>query len=276
MLGLIISNSKYLIISIQGTSLFPFLTLLSSVPCRMGTMFTQILFAAFLVLLSLHGIVVQVYADELNPGIYSLDSKPFDVSYDEWVARWWNWTAGIPMNQHPRDFEDRPCDVQQSGQVWFLPDTLTGSLERECTVPFGKAIFVPIITGEMSVAEDASLASSPDLESKLSAAARACDNDSNNILVELDGVTLKGFEGKAPPMYRVSTPGLFNITWGQNNIYDIQPTILSPAFAEGWFLFLEPPSVGDHTIKMKGEIVSQADPSCNSHFDSLWQINVQK
>ncbi len=35
----------------------------------------------------------------------------------------------------------------QSGPVWFLSDILVGSEERNCTIPSGKAILLPILNG---------------------------------------------------------------------------------------------------------------------------------
>jgi hypothetical protein len=32
------------------------------------------------------------YSQGSNQTVYSTDSKPFGVSYQEWVVRWWNWT----------------------------------------------------------------------------------------------------------------------------------------------------------------------------------------
>ena len=90
------------------------------------------------------------YSQGSNQTVYSTDSKPFGVPYQDWVARWWNWTFGTSADDHPRDDPARSCNVNQNGSVWFLPDSLSvesASNPRTCDVPVGKAIFIPVITG---------------------------------------------------------------------------------------------------------------------------------
>jgi hypothetical protein len=55
---------------------------------------------------------------------------------------------GIPSAEHPRDhYTPSGCTINQSGPVWFLADLLSGKAERSCTIPAGKAILVPMLTG---------------------------------------------------------------------------------------------------------------------------------
>ena len=87
-------------------------------------------------------------ADSVNKGVYSKDSRPFDVSYGEWTSRWWQWNMGMPSATHLREhFDSTKCSMDQSGPVWFLPDGLSGKETRSCTIPSGKAILVPLLTG---------------------------------------------------------------------------------------------------------------------------------
>lgn len=46
--------------------------------------------------------------------------------------------------------------MNQNDSVWFIPDILTGKEERTCTIPEGKAILVPLITGECDTSESPS------------------------------------------------------------------------------------------------------------------------
>ena len=96
------------------------------------------------------------YADSLNPAVYSTQERPFGVPYQEWLAGWWNWTFGITEDEHPRDTASRSCNIHQNGPVWYLPDPLNiegTSNPRICDVPHGKAIFVPVVAGEVSTLE---------------------------------------------------------------------------------------------------------------------------
>ena len=110
--------------------------------------FISLLISTMVVFSMSYSVTAIVYADNLNPGIYSNNSTPFGVPYGEWMSNWWQWNMEIPAN-HPRDnYSPEKCTVNQSGPVWFLPDILTGKEERTCTIPTGKAILVPLLTGE--------------------------------------------------------------------------------------------------------------------------------
>ena len=93
---------------------------------------------------------------------------------------------------------------------------------------------------------------------------------------------LNGFEGKSP-LYRTDSGGIFNLTWVGGNNYNLKvPEELealppSPAFAEGWFLFLEP-LTSDKTIRLKSDI-NHPDPAeaanCDTHPDATWHLKVK-
>jgi hypothetical protein len=211
-------------------------------------------------------IIMPTHADELNPGVYSIDSKPFDVSYHEWVGRWWNWTAGIPADAHPRDNVEASCNIHQSGPVWFLPDPLSEEpVTRVCDVPVGKAIFIPIVTGELSSIER------PDYsDEQLIEHAGDCD-DTSIRSAEVDGVNIKGLDDNIT--YRTNTSKIFNFAIGEDNVYNWKPGVYH-SFAEGWFLFLEPLKPGEHTIQLKG-IITSTIPDCSTSGDVTWRIRAQ-
>jgi hypothetical protein len=234
--------------------------------------FLTIIFSQVLIMTTL---ISNVQANSLNPGIYSTDESPFGIPYPTWIARWWNWTAGISNTEHPRDFAERTCDVSQSWKdVWFLPDILNGKIVRECQVPHGKAIFIPITTGEQSIAESEEFRGKPlnEVKDSLIKGASYCDNYNTERVAEIDGQKIQGLEGNSP--YRTNTSELFNLTWGENNIYDVKPQT-SPAFAEGWFLFVKPLPQGDHIIKVHSKISNPTDVSCDYAGDTEWKIKVK-
>ena len=232
----------------------------------------------FLTVLLAHMLIIpsftNVKADSLNPSVYSIDESPFGAPYSIWIQRWLNWSAGIPSTEHPRDFADRTCNVSQTWEdVWFLPDTLNGNIVRECEVPAGKAIFVPITTGWQSVAESEEFRGKPldEIKKPFIDAAMYCDNHNTVRVAEVDGQKIKGLEGNSP--YRTNTTQLFNLTHGENNIYEVKPQT-SPAYAEGWFLFLKPLPQGDHTIKIDSKIKHPTDVACDYEGHTVWKIKV--
>jgi hypothetical protein len=216
-----------------------------------------------------------VQANSLNRGLYSTDESPFGTAYSTWIARWLNWTASIPNAEHPRDFADRTCNVSQTWKdVWLLPDTLNGNIVRECEVPFGKAIFIPVTTGWQSVAESPEFSGKPlnEIKDSLIKGASYCDDYNIVRVAEIDGKKVQGLEVNSP--YRTNTTQLFNLTYGENNIYDVKPGT-TPAFAEGWFLFLKPLPQGDHTLKIDSKIKNPSDVSCDYEGHTVWKIKVK-
>jgi len=165
-----------------------------------------------------------VQADSLNPELYSINETPFGTDYSKWVARWFNWTSGIANAEHPRDFAERTCNVGQKWKdVCFLPDALSGKIVRECEVPLGKAIFIPVTTGWQSVAEREEFSGRPLTETMDSIIRGAfyCDDYNVKRSAEIDEKEVQGLEADSP--YRTNTSVLFNITYGHNNIYGVKP-----------------------------------------------------
>ncbi len=93
-----------------------------------------------------------------NISIFTPDDNPYNKTFSEWAASWWNYHLGIEDIKdnvdlsHPRDnYSQEKCAWNQDGgPVWFLPDgedrsDITEPEERLCSVPAGKAILVQII-----------------------------------------------------------------------------------------------------------------------------------
>ena len=179
-----------------------------------------------LAMFSVSPLTMSILADSINPGVYSKDSSPFGIPYGQWLAKWWQWSFSIPTANHPSDnYSPEKCGINQAGPVWFLADQFGGREERTCTIPAGKAIFVPPLVGECDYSTS---------EIKNDADLQRCASQGNNygvIEATVGGVKLKNLEG-----YRIPA-GFFNITIPQNNIYNEKPGIYK-AFADGFFMLL--------------------------------------
>ena len=75
--------------------------------------------------------------------------------------------------------------------MYFFPGTLSGQHEKTCVIPFGKAIFVPIVAGAADKS-NANLLTDQDLVQR----AKEGDDFSTRGVV-LDGKKLNGFDGDA-------------------------------------------------------------------------------
>jgi hypothetical protein len=196
-----------------------------------------------------------ISSDSINPGVYSKDSTPYGIPYGDWLAKWWQWTFSIPTAQHPRDaYTPEKCAINQKGPVWFLADQLGGREERTCTIPAGKAIFVPLLVGEC----DYSL---PDVKSDedLRRCAMA-GNEYGVIEATVDGVKLKSLE-----QYRTQS-GFFNITIPEDNIYRSRAGTFR-ALTDGFFVFLEPLPPGKHDVHLKVNVLNPIEQQYNYNAD---------
>jgi hypothetical protein len=193
-----------------------------------------------LIVIGLPGIR-SVLADEINPGAFSIDSKPYGLSYPQWAAKWWQWLLSIPSDTNPAaDKTGINCALGQKGPAWFLAGTFGGSATRTCSVPLGKAIFVCPITGESSYKEYPQLKS----ESELRTSVLAADQGQKGTIT-VDGVAIKDLAH-----YR-ATSGLFNLTLPKNNVLD-KSAGDTQAVADVLCVMLKPLSPGNHTIGTTG------------------------
>jgi hypothetical protein len=204
-----------------------------------------------------------ILADSINPGVYSKDSSPFGTPYGQWLAKWWQWSFSIPTANHPRDnYSPEKCGINQAGPVWFLADQLGGREERTCTIPAGKAIFVPLLIGQCDY-------STPEIKNDVDL--KTCASEGNNygvIEATIDGVKLKNLEG-----YRTQA-GFFNITVPQNNIYNEKPGTYK-AFADGFFVLLEPLKLGTHEVHLKVSVLNPIKKTFNYNADWIYHLNVK-
>lgn len=178
-------------------------------------------------------------ADNINPQLYPVDSKPLGLTMSEWAVKWWQWLHSIPASNNPAsDRTGQYCSVGQPAKdVWFLVQTTSGPGERTCTIPAGKAILLPVAINECSTAEDPALTT----ESALRACAIA-GNEVNSIVAIVDGVKLKNLE-----KYRVQSP-LFTLTFAENNNNGI-PGGPTQSVSDAYMTFLKPLSPGNHTLQ---------------------------
>jgi hypothetical protein len=166
----------------------------------------------------------------------------------------------IPTSEHPRDaYSEEKCAVNQEGPVWFLADQLGGREERTCTIPAGKAILIPLLTGECDYGI-------PEVKNDedLRRCAMAGD-EYGTIDAVVDGVKIKDLE-----KYRTQS-GFFNISIPEDNIYQALGGNFR-AMADGFFVFLEPLLPGQHKADLKVSVLNRVETSYNYNAD--WTYNL--
>jgi hypothetical protein len=177
--------------------------------------------------------------------LFAPDSRPFEVTYAEWTAKWWQWALSLPKTENPLvDDTGKNCANNQSGPVWFLAGTLKGQAERYCTIPADKAILFPIINVEASVAEG-------DGTTNEELAAR--------VKFEMDQITnmqvmIRETNVNELKQYRIQSPS-FELTLPPNNVLGLPPGT-TKMMSEGYWLFLKPLEHGKYDLYSFGSCLA--------------------
>jgi hypothetical protein len=181
-------------------------------------------------------------------------SEPFDIPFPEWTAIWWRWFHSIPSEKNPAlDTTGEFCKIFQNNlKVWFLAGTLGGTAVRNCTMPSGRAILFPIITGIFSFVLDPHLKT----EEELTTAVINDVDKVEHISLEVDDVTFREFSH-----FRARSEPFDDIINGMK----------TRTVSDGYWVFLKPLSIGKHTIHFMGENTST---SCRFFNQVTYNISV--
>lgn len=205
-----------------------------------------------------------------NPGVIPPQSHPYGKSYAEWSAEHWKWTYSLPAEAHPLT-DTADVSAGQSGPVWFLGGTwapttdlngnLIGVVDREVTVPVGKALFFPIVNAEASVVEGNGAS-----EAELREFANYLADHAESLTCTVDGRTVENLES-----YRVASP-LFEFgPLPDGNLLGLAEGTTSPAVSDGYYIMLAPLSRGEHVIHFTGAIVFTA---AEDGFDFSFTLDI--
>ena len=206
--------------------------------------------------------------DNINPGVFPVNSKPFGQPYSQWVIKSWQWTFSLHKDQDPSaiDPTGQKCSVNQNEpNVWFLEGISSGSAILNCNVPQGKAIFTSILSGACDYLSDKSLKTEADL---IKCAKSGIEGATMQVAV--DGLVLKNLQ-----TYWVESP-VFNLTYHPDNILGVPFVGTTQAKAVGYYLFLEPLSVGRHSIHISYNIID--NPTLGTYsaaVDETFNIQVK-
>lgn len=186
--------------------------------------------------------------------LYSIDSKPYGKDFVTWTIAWWKWIIAIPQDQNPtNDHSGQFCNMNQSGPVWFLAGTSGGPAVRECIIPAGKAILLPVLNDECSFAEQPMQKTEQDLRK----CAREFFDCEHGFEFAINQTRIPNIEN-----YRETSP-LFNVTFPQNNIYGVPPS-MTKAVSDGYWIFIKDLQAGYYEIHSVGWVAEC--PNINPQF----------
>ena len=200
---------------------------------------------------------------------FEVGSSPYNMTYKEWVAKWWQWYVSVPKTHSPNNLDypnhitNQTCSVYQdpSSPVFFLftPYVEEKVADRTCDVPLGKAILIPTVAGEMDTGDPTLTENSTN---GLSQTATAGNNNAL-ISVTLDGTKL---DFNHDQKYRTLTdPFIINLP--EHNIWEEKEKPGKyTGVAEGYYLFLKPLVAGNHTLYYEA---GTGEPNPNQYAQSM-------
>ena len=182
--------------------------------------------------------------------IFPPHSRPFQRTFPQWSAQWWQFVLSFPMSDNPLlDSTGERCAIGQHGPVWFLMGTLHGSAERRCSVPADKALFFPIVNL-------VNVNTSTQTVNELRAEIAPCFDGVTTLSVEVDGAPVKRLQ-RNPEEFRVTSVA-FDATLPLENLFAVFAIVLppgtySPAVGDGFYTMLKPLDAGNHVLRLRAE-----------------------
>jgi hypothetical protein len=164
----------------------------------------------------------------------------------QWGAAWWKFVVTKPAAINPlTDTTGANCAVGQSGPVWILTGSLpnAGAITRNCTIPFGKAIVIPVSNQAYFAFPDdpADQKTEAFLRSQVNPTQKAA----TNLKASIDGSAVSNVS----KFFEQSV--LFNAVLPADNIYGADAgQVLDPAVDAGYYLVINPLLPGKHTLKV--------------------------
>jgi len=214
--------------------------------------------------------------DRDGPKVMDRQSVAYGRTYSEWSGAWWQWALSIPVANHPL-FDNGDCSVGQSGPVWFLGgkfcatnqnDCGYNGVVRSCSVPAGKALYIPILNAEWTSLELGDpKAQIDDMRANLAA---AMDGTSNEF--DIDGKQIRNLLQD----FRVQSPAtVFTIPddnlWTAIGEGTFTGGAYFPLVDDGVYVMLAPLRAGPHKIHFHGYM-----PMYNFTLDITYNLVVGK
>ncbi len=216
------------------------------------------------------------WAQNPGPKIIPSDSVVYGKTYSEWSAAWQQWALSVPVASHPL-FDNGDCSVGQSGSVWFLGGKFCANnatncgynnVQRVCSVPAGKALYVAVFNSEDSTLEDPARTQIFELRQYVSDIL----DQTTNLTLDVDGAAVPRLKER----FRVQSPAFSFTLPVDNQFAAIYGTPFAageyfPGLDDGVYVMLSPLPPGQHVLHFHGYL-----PAFNFTLDVSYLLNVAK
>jgi hypothetical protein len=198
--------------------------------------------------------------DGYNVDFYSKNELPFNISYSDWVAKYWNWDYSIPFDPQTNTYaglKDNACLIHKENSMVMLVDTAAGGVwNQNCTISRNEGIMIPIWHAECNAGEKDCL--NQPYEGLLKAA-RGFDLGKIKGLVKVDNIPvaqLDALDYRTNIMNNVTEVNTkqFNAIVPNDSHVKNEVYGTFPAAAHGWFVFLKPLEPGNHTVYYQNSV----------------------
>jgi hypothetical protein len=206
--------------------------------------------------------------------IFAPKSKPYKLSYEDHIKRFWKWIISLPKDRNPwYDETGATCTSEQprsTPSVFYLGGNGGGrseSWKRTCTVPHGKGLFIPVMVVEIS---------EKDFPGKsITELRKIAKKDQDSVTDLYLKINNREYNTQELRKYRKST-GQFSVEFPENAIFGASPGKCK-AVADGHYIITKPLPIGNHTIHYKSELTCTDSDCLEREFtqDIKYNINVK-
>ena len=225
-------------------------------------------------------------ATMMVPIAYAVDvfhkgDLPFGKPYEDWVQDWWKWTAAIPADPVTTfaGVKDNGCLINKEGPVVMLMDpAIGGKHHQRCEISSDQGILISAWSAECG-------RSSKGNENKsfeeLLQCARKYNTGKVTVNAWVDNKPIAQVEAEDLKTTNLinatelSTKG-FNITTPEDSNLDVDYPGTHLGAVHGWFIFIKPLPVGEHTVRYVNDVRSTTlGPENTNNANITYTFNVK-
>lgn len=203
--------------------------------------------------------VIAFNSNDIVGGIFKPSAVIAGKTYKEWAITWWQWVMAIPATSNGQIYNPlldttglQASFGNRGSSMFFLAGLVTTpnakkNIIRTVTIPHTHAIFLPV--GAML--QDPYISGTSSTDVMHANLADFIGNKIGDVNIKLDGVPI--FTINTRNAYRVANSEAFSYTIANNNIYTyigkgVNAGIVTPAFADGFYVMLGPLVPGPHDL----------------------------
>jgi hypothetical protein len=191
--------------------------------------------------------------------VFHKDEVPFGKPYEDWVQDWWRWNAAIPGDPVTTfaGVKENGCLINKEGPVAMLIDpAIGGKHHQRCEISSNQGILFPawsaVCAGALKGYENASF-------KELSECARKYDlgKVTTNVWVDNKPIAqVKAEDLKTTNLINATelSTKAFNITIPEDSNLEVDYPGTHQGAAHGWYIFLKPLPVGEHTVRYVNDV----------------------